>query len=248
MSVQDLSAGAANMFNLLSKVFEVGTNKILADNEDRTTLILAKLSALELTVKSVEARLSVLELNGAKKIAPKAVEATVKTEPDDEPMVSDEEEKPEPTPTPVKKRSAKKAPTSEPKAKATAKPKAKAAVKPRAVIKATAKDSKDSLKTDVDGNSINGYTQFCRWAVVHRDDFRDEFLTDDIQAELAKVPAIAKCDDELERRVLEGEHYWSKLASEDAKKEIKARFNQWKVERKKVNDAVEVDQADSEEE
>jgi hypothetical protein len=163
-------------------------------------------------------------------------------------MVSDEEEKPEPTPTPVKKRSAKKAPTSEPKAKATAKPKAKAAVKPRAVIKATAKDSKDSLKTDVDGNSINGYTQFCRWAVVHRDDFRDEFLTDDIQAELAKVPAIAKCDDELERRVLEGEHYWSKLASEDAKKEIKARFNQWKVERKKVNDAVEVDQADSEEE
>jgi hypothetical protein len=65
---------------------------------------------------------------------------------------------------------------------------------------------------------------------------------------LAKVPAIAKCDDELERRVLEGEHYWSKLASEDAKKEIKARFNQWKVERKKVNDAVEVDQADSEEE
>ena len=48
--------------------------------------------------------------------------------------------------------------------------------------------------------------------------------------------------------MLEGEHHWTKLASEDAKKEIKARFNQWKVERKKVNDAVEVDQADSEEE
>lgn len=247
MSVQDLSAGAANMFALLSKAFEAGTNKILADNEDRTTLILAKLSALELTVKSAEARLSVLELNGAKKIAPKAVEATVKTELTDEPMVSDEE-KPESTPTPVKKRSAKKAATIEPKDKKVAKPKAKAAVKPRALTKATAKDSKDSLKTDVDGNSINGYTQFCRWAIVHRDDFRDEFLTDDIVAELAKVPAISKCEDDLERRVLEGEHYWTKLASEDAKKEIKARFNQWKVERKKVNDAVEVDQADSEEE
>ena len=43
----------------------------------------------------------------------------------------------------------------------------------------------------MDGNSINGYTQFCRWAIVHRDDFRDEFLTDDIVAELAKVPAIS---------------------------------------------------------
>ena len=130
MSVQDLSAGAANMYALLVKAIDAAVGKLQADIEDRHTLLLAKLGALELTVKSIETRLSVLELSGAKKIAPKAVEPTVKTEPDDEPMVSDEE-KPEPTPTPVKKRAAKKAPTAEPKEKKPAKPKAKAAVKPR---------------------------------------------------------------------------------------------------------------------
>lgn len=261
MSVADLSAGAANMYTLLTAYIDKAMNRMIAAMDERHELAMAKLAGIDLNLKSVEARLSVLELAGAKKIAPKAVAATVKVEkePVDEPMLSDapdEEEKPAPTPKPratKKKEASKDVSTIEPVEK---KAKARAAVKPRALSKAAAKpaaksaakESKDSLKTNEDGNGINGYTQFCKWAIVHRDDFREEFLTDDIVAALEAVPAIAKCDDDLERRVLEGEHYWSKLASEDAKKEIKARFNQWKVERKKVNDAVEVDAADSEEE
>jgi hypothetical protein len=266
MSVAELSAGAANMYTLLTAYIDKTVNKMISAMDERHELAMAKLAGIDLNLKSVEARLSVLELAGAKKVASRAVAATVKTPApvEDEPMLSDQEaaseEKPAPKPRAAKKKAVKESvePTIEPAEKKPAKAKAskdasKDAVKPRALAKTAAKpaakaSAKDSLKTNEDGNGINGYTQFCKWALVHRDDFREEFLTEEIAAALEAVPAIAKCEDDLDRRVLEGEYYWSKLASEDAKTEIKARFNQWKVERKKVNDAVEVDAADSEEE